>query len=87
MTIRLRRYLPNFVDYREPLPEVGVATTAEALLVPWVASWNDDNLLRFSVSDGTHLMAEQKDDTFWVVARILSGTLDLPVWRDHGRPV
>jgi hypothetical protein len=79
--MKITQHIPGFVDTRKPPQEGEFTTLAELEAIPFVARWKDEDLQRFSVSDGRYLMAEMNDGNFWVVGYLSGGTPDLPVWK------
>lgn len=85
--IRIHRYRPAYFDgFERPEDDLSVENTQALLDVPWIKRWADEEpeFYRFSISDGTHLMAELKGGAeWWVVCYFPDGAagIDLPEWR------
>lgn len=88
--IHVRQHIPDFVQGSpyfvegSPPNECDVATTAELIALPWVKTWEEiPGFVRFSIDrqepGRTFLMAEMKE-SWWVVAFLSIGPLDLPDW-------
>lgn len=82
--MKATRHIPGFVEAdASERYSVEFQTEEELLSVPWIASWADENLFRFSVArskESTSLMAELKDGHFYVVAHLDGDIPSLPTW-------
>ena len=72
---RVFEHRPGWADSDEPLAEAKVSNRAELFCVPFIAGRIDEKLERFSLSHregemSASLMAEYKDGSYWVIARI-----------------
>lgn len=86
---RLRQYMPAYFDpFGYERITVEFDSLDEMLAVEFIARWNDDKIVRFSVSPSDRygstplLMAEMKDRTFWVLGCWITAYegLGLPEW-------
>lgn len=81
--MKIKRYLPNFVDIEGFRLEEAMPITIEDLLeVSWVKLWSDvKGFYRFSLS-GNYLMAELHEGKEWWIVGIFEDKSfqELPEW-------